>query len=239
MRDLSIGFPIDGDFPPDAWEQLLSILNQYRDGHQEDNHKRYCVGRFVRAWNSVVFRYRACSESNDQYIRLWDQLGNPEMSPAEPRYFQERDLFNFIVNALSCVEAAFMAFYAMTATQHPPKPPPPLPDRPPKFVPFTLTTWAESVQGVFDSFEAAYPLDPFTLGLYRAKNDPERARLEEQRNAIAHGSGSFGRDVYSGGPGWGYFRISREALEEVRIWLSRDLGGLFPSAVTFAQQILL
>lgn len=229
---------IDDDFPCGEWEQLNAILGRYRHQYLGDTHKAHCWSRFIRAWHSVVYRYKACCEANDSFVQLWDRLSEPAMPPPEDRYAQERDLFNFVVNALSCVEAAFMAFYAMTATQHPHRPPAPLPERPPTFVPFILTTWAESVQSVFRSFEAVYPLDSFTLQLYRVKNDPERIQLEEQRNAIAHGSGSFGRYIFAGGPDWGHYLISRDMLERVRLWLAHDLGGLFPPALDFAGRVL-
>jgi hypothetical protein len=132
---------------------------------------------FERAWLAVRYRYRACSEYNEEYKAL---LVNPsdlwrEWSADEEQNYQlEKSLYQFFMSGLSVFESLGFCLYfvgSMVCPNHFP------------FVsnPKRITSAATS-----KAFTAAFPYASITNHLAELSRDTEYRKIDTIRNILAH-----------------------------------------------------
>ena len=126
---------------------------------------------------AVCYRYRACSEANEEYKALlhggsdlWRHWGEDE----EQNYRLERCLYQFFMSGLSVFESLGFCLYfvggAMRSTEFPDC------DEPQEI----------NLKAAAKAFEVAFPQASITRHLSRLLEEPKFKKLRAVRNILAH-----------------------------------------------------
>ncbi len=167
-------FPQDKfqEFGKYATERLPKLLS---DEYLADRHQRR--QHFDRAWMAVCYRYRACSECNEEFKALllnasdlWSEWNDDE----EQNYKLERCLYEFFVSGLSVFESfAFCLYFLGSAI---------------RLVDFCLVCNPKRItlEGTIKAFRSAFPSAAITTRLATLPDDPGFKAIHAVRNILAH-----------------------------------------------------
>lgn len=101
----STGLVMPPDFPRRQYESVYARVQKSQAGSEAFRH-------FGGAFNALSYRYRAAHDDAVAFQRRLQSEGSSP--PPEPRYEQERLLFNFYSNCFSVLEAYFFALFAFS-----------------------------------------------------------------------------------------------------------------------------
>lgn len=160
------------DFGKYALELFPGLLSEEAgaDKFQRQN-------QFLKSWTAVRYRYRACSEANEEFKFLFansSEFFGEWNSNEEHWYKVERCLYTFFMNGLSVFESFGYCLYfvgnAINAQAF-------VHVAAPKKITLGITT---------DAYCAAFPNTPISHRLAALRNDAEFCKLELIRNILAH-----------------------------------------------------
>jgi hypothetical protein len=158
-------------------------------------------------------------------IALADSLDQSTSPPQPERYRQDRLLFSFLVEGLSCIECFYYGFYFVGAmidasafdTEQEPK---------------RVTTHL-----VVQRYRDRFPADEMTRSLTATDDSTEIEAWRCVRNVLAHRA-SPGRAFFAGSPDadWLGEPLSGSRIRERRLWLAETTQALLGHAVGFVQR---
>jgi hypothetical protein len=124
------------------------------------------------AWQAVRYRYRLCSECNEEFKVLYDL--DETSQPGESQYKLERCIYTFFMGGLSIFESfAFCLYFLGGALNSAGFPNIGGPKK------ITLASTQKA-------FAAAFPLAAITAELSNLDKKPEFTRIDDIRNILAH-----------------------------------------------------
>ncbi|HLN32470.1 MAG TPA: hypothetical protein VK395_32380 [Gemmataceae bacterium] len=106
------GIMIADDFPVDLYHTIHFRVCLKRGNHSTATHE------YSGSWNSVAYRFRACAEHGNAFIKSVRRAG--ESPRFAQRFVQERELFNFFVNGISSIETFYYSMFAIASMMSPP-----------------------------------------------------------------------------------------------------------------------
>jgi hypothetical protein len=163
------GLAMPPEFPFEEYQAVNSKLGSYASNKQ-------VYDEFIGAWNAITYRFLAFAQADERFTASIARHGAGP--PAEERYRQERDLFEFFSNGFSTFESFFYGVFAagalLRAQQFPIITPQ---DR-------RRITSASTLAG----YCAAFPRDSFTNQLANMTTDALYLEIREIRNILAHRS---------------------------------------------------
>lgn len=133
--------------------------------------------QFVRAWQAVRYRYRTCSECNEEFKALLataSESWQMELGDEELTYKLERSIYLFFMSALSVFDSFCFCLYFLGGAMRPTA----FPD---VSNPGNVTRCATS-----KAFRTAFSAAPITVLLTELPKDPGFAAIEEVRNILGH-----------------------------------------------------
>jgi len=167
-------------FPHDKFHEFGKHAAEFLPGLLSDQHLSDPLNRadhFYRAWMAVCYRYRTCTECNEEFKAL--HINAPDLwrecnSDEEHAYKLGRCLYTFFTNGLSVFESLGFCLYFVGGAIRPG-------DFPYMGKPKQITLKATS-----GAFTAAFPQTSITRGLVELPQKAEFNRIEEIRNILAH-----------------------------------------------------
>ena len=129
------------------------------------------------AWRAVAYRYRACSESNDEFKVLGSgasELSREWGSDEEHNYKLERCVYQFFVSGLSVFESLAYSLYFFGSVQRP------------AYFPHVNDPKKVTIEGTSKEFGAAFPHASLTTGLVALLQDVDYKQISTMRNILAH-----------------------------------------------------
>ncbi len=129
---------------------------------------------FGGGWNAVAYRFHAVADADVTFTNSVRAYGD---GPAQPhRYRQERALFTFFVNGLSCIESLCYSLFAIGSMLDPHH--------------FAMATEddlrAVSPQSTLKSYEAAFKQESLTGELRKLVSSSDSKEWVYVRNKLAH-----------------------------------------------------
>ena len=74
-------------------KQNYSEINKLANTKYKNN--KFVISQFWRGWKTIIYRYLACIESDQNFLKLITKYSD---APPQPfRYFQGRELFIFMI----------------------------------------------------------------------------------------------------------------------------------------------
>jgi hypothetical protein len=213
----------DLDLPDDFAVAEMDAIHGHLSDLSEDRRQSPEWSEWAGACNGIVYRYLACDEHGTALADSLDQ----SLSPPQPeRYRQERLLFSFFVEGLSCIECCYYGFYFVGA----------MVDAEafgPGFDPQKVTR-ARVVQRYQDHFQS----DEITSSLEAINASSELKVWGNVRNLLAHRA-TPGRHFYVGGLAeaeWLGKELSGNSIRERRSWLAETMQALLVPAARFVHE---
>jgi hypothetical protein len=213
---------VPDDFPLAELDAVHAQLSDMRPDAPQTNPD---WAEWAGASNGIVYRYIACDEHATD---LADSLGR-DLSPPQPeRYRQERLLFSFFTEGLSCVECFYYGLYFAGAMIDP--------------VAFVSNVNRRAVTPgrVVQAYQSRFPFEQVTVSMWAVNVDASTNSWREARNVLAHRA-SPGRQFYEGGAlsgraHWLGESLSGDLIRARRTWLADTMQTLLSPAVGFVQQ---
>jgi hypothetical protein len=212
------------DFPPDFPVAELDAVDTHLSASKTRRESAEW-SEWAAACNGIGYRFLACDE---HALALGDSLAKDIAPPPPERYRQERLLFSFFAEGLSCIECFYYGFHFVGA----------MIDSGvfnPRADPRTITT-----QSVVRRYVARFATEQLTESLQAVTVSADLTAWRDVRNILAHRS-SPGRGLFVGGPregqaDWLGESLSRTAIRARRSWLADAVVGLVEPAVAFVRQ---
>lgn len=187
------------DFPVGAFEDLHASVSD-RDPKANEHPAWEEWGSAV---NGILYRFRACDEHGKAAIASLRESVSP---PQPERYNQERWLFEFFFEGLSCIECFFFGLYFLANMADP------------SAFDLGIDRRVLTPKGVTDAYNNRFDTEPLTRLLRETVGGTELRDWAEIRNLLGH-RGAPGRAFYEGG--------SRSSEADWKLPSSRlDLGSL-------------
>lgn len=174
----SVGFMALSDFPEEAYNEVHSCLNKYKDTH------RVQWELFSLGWNGLAYRYRALAEYDEQFTTSVKVSISP---PPEERYKQGKAFFGFFVNAISVIECFFFSTYCMASIL-----------KPDVFPVSKAEDLRFNPEAVDSDFSTNFPEDPLAREMSRCLKESTYKKMKDIRNVLTH-RGMPPRKFYAGG----------------------------------------
>lgn len=218
MRWERFDLDLPGDFPVAELDEIHARLSDPSEARRQSPEWSEWAG----ACNGIVYRYRACDEHGTAVANSLDQSTSP---PQPERYRQERLLFSFFVEGLSCIECFYYGFYFVGAMIDAAAFDPGL--RPQK------VTRAKVVRGYQERFGG----DEITSSLEAINASSELEAWRKVRNLLAHRANP-GRALYLGSDEaeWLGEAISGNSIRQQRSWLAEAMQALLVPAARFVHE---
>ena len=173
-------FTMPPSFPDESFKQFgksASLLfpgilsdENFDDPNQRQQH-------FSRAFQAVMYRYRACSESNQEFISLVDdasELWKEWTDDEEHNYKIEKAVYQFFMAGLSVFESYGFCLYFVGNTLAPP------------LFPHINKLKCINLHATSKSFAQAFPAASITQLLTKLLERPEFKKVGSLRNIFAH-----------------------------------------------------
>lgn len=164
---IATGIVMPADFPVTEYE---AVYARVRDKHGGAGGFRHFGGAF----NALSYRFRAAHDIAEQFQQNFKREGSSP--PPEPRYEQERLLFDFYSSCFSVLEAYFFALFAVAHMLKPSDFPLSTPDDEQKVSP---TTTLKKLGTVFAG-------DPIVAALTTMTQSDDYKGLRGARNILTH-----------------------------------------------------
>lgn len=238
MREMSklttVGFMAPPDFPEEAYNEVHSCLNKYKDTH------RVQWELFSLGWNGLAYRYRALAEYDEQFTTSVNLSISP---PPEERYKQGKAFFGFFVNAISVIDCFFFSTYCMASILKP------------DVFPLTESSDLEfSRANVASKFRAEFSQDPLLTEMKRCIGHSTYWEINDIRRVLTH-RGMPPHKFYVGGERNGMVTmptnlpdpsdqwqfdlpVDAQTTASRRQWLCHTLEGLVAAADDFCKRRL-
>jgi hypothetical protein len=129
------------------------------------------------AWRAVAYRYRGCSESNEEFKGLFlqaSELSREWGSDEEQNYKVGRCVYQFFMSSLSVFESLAYSLYFLGSVQQPA-------DFPHVSNPKKIT-----LEGTSRAFTAAFPQALLTARLAALSQDQDYKQISTIRNILTH-----------------------------------------------------
>ncbi len=213
------------DLPDDFPVSELEAVHAHLSDPSKTRGKSRGWGEWAGACNGIVYRYLACDE---HAVALAESLGQ-NIAPQQPeRYRQERLLFSFFVEGLSCIECFYYGFYFVGAMIDPAAFDPEVDGR--------KVTTARVVRG----YRGRFRNERLTASLQAVNASAEMVVWRDVRNILAHRA-SPGRGFFEGGPrsgeaDWLGANLSSDTVHARRSWLADIMVSLLEPAAEFVQR---
>jgi hypothetical protein len=168
------------DFPQELFQEFGTHASEFFPAALSDeslNDPQQRRHQFVGSWQAVRFRYRACSEANEEFKSLFQNasgLWREWNADEEHSYKMERCLYTFFTNGLSVFESfAFCLYFVGNAIK-------------PQY--FTLVNQPRKItlRSASEAFQAAFPHAEISNRLSALANDADLCRLDSIRNILSH-----------------------------------------------------
>ena len=218
------------DFSLDALDELHDWLTLRRSPRVTD-----VYGEWTTAASGIIHRLKACDEDCSSIVGSL-HVGK-FAPPADERYRQERDLFRFFFQAVSCMECVsygmfFLGSWVLPAAFEP-----------------QIERNRVTPSEVVSRYRSHYPSESLTGELAEALNGSEFREMTAIRNVLSH-RGSPGRSLIAGddsGTGEWNLRVSDEqstvfldpdGLLRRREWIAVSVNTILGAALPFVQKHL-
>lgn len=132
---------------------------------------------FDRAWMAVYYRYRTCSECNEEFkalLRNAPALWREWNADHEHTYKLERCVYTFFMNGLSVLESLGFCFYFVAGSIQP------------DAFPNMGSPKGITLKSTSSAFTAAFPQTSIAKALADLPQRAEYSRIDEIRNILAH-----------------------------------------------------
>ena len=137
--------------------------------------------QFTGAWHGMVYRFKASAENADAFAELFRVHGSNPPS-FEPRYAQDREMFEFHANGYGALDCLFYGVYFVAELVKP--------------ADFDVTDLRKiTAKGTTKLFDRYFPGEPLTAALHDTFYSEDYADWSDLRNILAHRIAS-GRIVY-------------------------------------------
>ena len=211
---------LPNDFPVNA----LDAIHVQLSDPSEARRKSPEWAEWALACNGIVYRYLAADDHATELASSFDR----GLSPPQPeRYRQERLLFSFFAEGLSCLECLYYGFYFVGAMIDPTS--------------FNAKVDPRDVTASFvtSAYERRFPSEQLSATLRAVFDDADTRAWRRVRNTLAH-RGSPGRAFYEGGPQsceaeWLAESLSGTLIRARRDWLGNTVERRLAPAVGFVQ----
>lgn len=216
------GLDFPEDFPAAELEAVHAHLSDTGDCTQTPE-----WGEWAAACNGIVFRFLALNEHGAALSSSLDEALAP---PMPERYRQERLLFAFFSEGLSCLECCYYGLYFVGALVD-------AQSFDPRVVPRSVTP-----AFVTQKYGARFGGDPLTEAMRGVDQSAEADAWRKVRNVLSHRS-SPGRAFFKGGPqsgsvDWMGGDLSADAIRERRTWMAAAVATILVPAVDFVRRQL-
>ena len=214
------------DFPEDFPAGELGAVYEHV-GDTGDRTQTVEWGEWAGACNGIAYRFLALDE---HAISLSESLDEAVAPPMPERCRQERLLFSFFSEGLSCLECSYYGFYFVGAMVDEGS-----------FNPMADRR-AITPSFVTKRYEARFHNEPLTQSMLDIDQCAEAKEWREIRNVLSHRAAP-GRGFYEGGPrsgsaDWMDGVLSGDAIRERRAWVGGAVTSLLVPTVDFVRRQL-
>ena len=98
--------------PPSDFDENLRLSVSTKVEKQHAKHPN-AYTEFIQSWGAVQYRFYACTEHDEAFTESVQLHLDSPMQPH--RYQQEKELFNFFMNGLSCIECMCYGLFSIGA----------------------------------------------------------------------------------------------------------------------------
>jgi hypothetical protein len=215
QRSQRFGLEMPDDFPLQTLEATYACV---RDGHEWPERP---VGEYSLAVNGILYRFRACTEFDDELRgSLTAHGGAPQI---EERYRQERALFGFYSTGQSALECFFYGAWFLASLNDPTVFDPGIEQR------------KVSSKKVVKAFTSEFPKHQMTEALAAVNVSPELEAWRLARNQLTH-AGQPGRTFSGASVVWRDEPLSAARTGDARQWLSQALAELLDAKQVFVKE---
>jgi len=213
---------VPDDFP---LAELDAVHEHLSDSKSDAPQTNPAWAEWAGACNGIAYRYKACDEDA---TALAQSLASSLSPPQPKRYDQERLLFAFFTEGLSCIGCFYYGVYFAGAMIDP------------AFFGSNVNRREVTPGRVVRAYQLRFPLEQVTAAMAAVHVDPATNAWREARNVLAHRA-SPGRRFHEGGPlsgeaHWLGEGLSGDLIRARREWLAVAMQALLRPAATFVQQ---
>jgi hypothetical protein len=218
MHSKPFDLEMPDDFPLAELEAIHSHLSDPSEARRESPEWAEWAG----ACNGILYRYKASDEHAESLAGSLDQSTSP---PHPERYRQEKLLFSFFVEGLSCVECFFYGFYFVGAMIDASS-----------FNP-SVNRRAVAPVRVAQLYAPRFQTEALAKAIGVTVASKELEAWSVVRNLLAHRA-SPGRAFVAGSnvAEWLGQQLSGDLVRDRRAWLAKTMQELFSPAVAFVHQ---
>lgn len=224
---MSLGFSMPPGFDIITYDRVRELAGQKGEPYSEP------WRHFAAAWTAVAYRFLAAAESDEAFRQAWP------VSTHERIYLYNRPLFNFLANAVSCVECFFHAVYAVATTVE---------TDPPPFSDASLRLFPTQV---VKELRKSFPADPLVAAMDSLLHSVDYKMIDEFRQILFHrgvpprlikfspdrppaGTTTIPINPKSRSSEWEFdFEVTPDLTASRLDWLSKQLSQLFRLTESF------
>lgn len=219
MRSTVVGIELPSDFPLGPYDSAAQLVRKHAPS---EAWREWAAG-----WNGVAYRFRAAAEYDETFTSSYRQHS---ATPAfHERFRQEAALFGFFVSALSTLECAAYAAFALGALANP--------------AAFPMATPRDlrhiNLRSTSGAFSKAFPTHVLTGEFAALRADRTLAEIEAMRNFLVHRAQpprGFVQDIGASIPkptSWGGLVLDETLTTSRRAWLAARLDRLLTAVEGF------